>query len=80
MRLVLDTNVVASGLLWDGTPRVLLTAGRERRVALFTSPTLIRELADILLRKKFEAVHDRERPSRSCSRPPAYRYDAVRKL
>jgi hypothetical protein len=54
MRLVLDTNVVASGLLWGGAPRVLLTAGRERRVALFTSPPLMRELADILLRKKFE--------------------------
>ena len=54
MRLVPDTNVVASGLLWGGPPRLLLTAGRQRRVALFTSPPLIRELADILLRKKFE--------------------------
>ncbi|MDH3209188.1 MAG: hypothetical protein OEM00_01270 [Burkholderiaceae bacterium] len=31
MRLVLDTNVVASALLWGGTPRLLLQAGRERR-------------------------------------------------
>lgn len=54
MRLVLDTNVVASGLLWGGAPRLLLTAGRERRVALFTSPPLMQKLADILLRKKFE--------------------------
>ena len=34
MRLVLDTNVVASVLLWGGTPRLLLQAGRERRVEL----------------------------------------------
>lgn len=54
MRLVLDTNVVASGLLWDGSPRLLLKAGRESRVALFTSPPLIAELAEILARKKFE--------------------------
>lgn len=54
MRLVLNTSVVASGLLWGGAPRLLLTTGRERRVALFTRPPLIRELANILLRKKFE--------------------------
>jgi len=54
MRLVLDTNVVASGLLWGGTPRLLLTAGRELRVVLFTSLPLIAELAEILARKKFE--------------------------
>jgi len=35
MRLVLDTNVVASGLLWGGIPRRLLQAGHERRVDLF---------------------------------------------
>jgi len=30
MRLVLDTNVVVSALLWNGTPRWLLQAARER--------------------------------------------------
>jgi predicted nucleic acid-binding protein len=30
MRLVLDTNVVISALLWRGTPYQLLTALRER--------------------------------------------------
>lgn len=51
MRLVLDTNVVASGMLWDGAPRRLLKAGRERRVSLFTSSPLIAELTEILGRK-----------------------------
>ena len=37
MRVVLDTNVVASALLWGGTPRVLLQAAREKRIELFTS-------------------------------------------
>jgi predicted nucleic acid-binding protein len=37
MRLVLDTNVVASALLWGGVPRVLLQSRREQRVMLFTS-------------------------------------------
>ena len=53
-RLVLDTNVVASALLWDGTPRALLQAARERRIALFTSTALLAELTDILGRRKFE--------------------------
>jgi len=54
MRLVLDTNVVASALLWGGVPRLLLRAGREKRVELFTSTPLLGELTDILWRSKFE--------------------------
>ncbi|MFO1192911.1 MAG: PIN domain-containing protein [Rhodoferax sp.] len=51
MRLVLDTNVVASAVLWGGGPRLLLQAGRERRVRLFTSAALLSELTDILTRE-----------------------------
>lgn len=54
MRLVLDTNVVASALLWDGAPRLLLQAGREKRVKLFTSAALLAELSNILARRKFD--------------------------
>jgi putative PIN family toxin of toxin-antitoxin system len=54
MRLVLDTNVVASAVLWGGVPRQLLQAGREKRVSLFTSIWLLAELTDILVRPKFE--------------------------
>ena len=54
MRLVLDTNVVASALLWGGVPRLLLQAGREKRVELFTSAALLAELTDILARPKFD--------------------------
>lgn len=54
MRLVLDTNVVASAMLWGGAPRLLLQAGRQKRVQLLTSPALLAELTDILGRRKFE--------------------------
>jgi hypothetical protein len=54
VRAVLDTNVVASGLLWGGTPRQLLQAAREGKVQLYTSTSLLLELADILGRAKFE--------------------------
>jgi putative PIN family toxin of toxin-antitoxin system len=53
MRLVLDTNVVASALLWDGSPRQLLRAGRGGDAILFTSAPLLAELTDILSRPKF---------------------------
>lgn len=53
MRLVLDTNIVASAILWGGAPRELLQAAREKRVELFTSTALLAELTDILGRRKF---------------------------
>lgn len=54
MRLVLDTNVVASAMLWGGSPLLLLQARHERRIELYTSPPLLAELTDILGRGKFE--------------------------
>src|SRR3989338_4777374 len=54
MRLVLDTNVVASAMLWGGSPKLMLQARREKRVELYTSTPLLAELADILGRRKFE--------------------------
>jgi putative PIN family toxin of toxin-antitoxin system len=54
MRLVLDTNTVVSALFWEGAPKNLLAVARGRGTALFTSPPLIAELADVLSRRKFE--------------------------
>ena len=54
MRLVLDTNVVASAMLWGGNPMLLLQARRERQAELYTSTPLLAELTDILGRSKFE--------------------------
>jgi len=49
LRIVLDTNVALSALLWRGTPYRLLEAIRQRgEVRLFSSPTLLEELADVL--------------------------------
>lgn len=54
MRLVLGTNVVAAALLWGGVPQLLLQAGREKRVGIYTSIPLLVELTEILARSKFE--------------------------
>ena len=53
MRLVLDTNVAASGLLWDGRPAWLIDAAQANEVELFTSRVLLAELTRILRRAKF---------------------------
>ena len=53
MRIVADTNTVLSGLLWQGPPRRLLELTRERKVSLYTSLTLIAELAEVIARDKF---------------------------
>lgn len=51
MRIVLDTNVVLSALLWRGKPYQLLVAIRQRNDArLSSSPALVAELADVLSR------------------------------
>ena len=54
MRLVLDTKVVASAVMWGGVSRLLLQAGREKRVDMFTSAALLAELTDVLGRRKFD--------------------------
>lgn len=51
MRIVLDTNVVLSALLWRGTPHHLLaTIGHCASVQLYSSTALLEELADVLTR------------------------------
>ena len=53
MRVVADTNIIVSGLLWKGNPRRLLDAARDGRIDLFTSAVLLTELEDVLNREKF---------------------------
>jgi len=51
VRIVLDTNVVLSALLWRGAPYRLLQAIRQRdNVTLFSSEILLAELARMLSR------------------------------
>lgn len=55
MRIVLDTNVALSALLWRGTPYQLLTAIRQQeRIQLYSSTALIEELLDVLTRPAAE--------------------------
>jgi hypothetical protein len=49
VRIVLDTNVVISALLWRGPPHELLSTLHAHPTAqLYSSPLLLAELADVL--------------------------------
>jgi putative PIN family toxin of toxin-antitoxin system len=78
MRLVLDTNVVVAGLLWNGHPRHLLDLAINGDVTLFSSPALIDELARTLNYPKFS-----QRIAAHCATTPSaltVRYSALVKL
>lgn len=50
MRIVLDTNIAVSAIVWGGTPYRLLQAAVDGEIELVTSPALIEELRDVLSR------------------------------
>ena len=59
VRLVLDTNTIISGLLWQGTPGKLFDAAHNGQVSLFTSVPLLDELHGVLYREKFSGQLDK---------------------
>lgn len=56
MRLVIDTNVMLSGLLWRGAPHRLMEQAHSGAVSLVSSPALLEELGDVLAREKFAGI------------------------
>lgn len=54
MRLVLDTNVVVSALLWNGTPRQLLDLIRRTKVDVMTCKEMMDELSRVCNYPKFK--------------------------
>jgi putative PIN family toxin of toxin-antitoxin system len=50
MRIVPDTNVVVSALIWGGTPFRLIQAASAGDIELYTSPVLLAELREVLSR------------------------------
>lgn len=59
MRVVADTNIVISGLLWNGNPRMVLDAARDGIIEIFSCPELLAELRGVLEREKFKTRLDR---------------------
>lgn len=52
-RVVLDTNVWISGLLWTGPPHEILRVAEEGRITVVASPAIVEEVAEALGRPKF---------------------------
>jgi putative PIN family toxin of toxin-antitoxin system len=48
VRIVIDTNVWVSGLLWRGAPWELLRLAEKGSLTLCTTPEILSELADVL--------------------------------
>ena len=48
MRLILDTIVLVSALVWGGVPYKLIEAAAAGDIELVTSPALLAELRDVL--------------------------------
>ena len=53
MKVVADTNVVVSALLWRGSLRLILDAASAGAINLFVRPLLLAELQDVLQRPAF---------------------------
>ncbi|TAM85362.1 MAG: putative toxin-antitoxin system toxin component, PIN family, partial [Candidimonas sp.] len=51
-RLVVDTNVLVSAMLWRGVPGQLLALADEHGIRLYTSRVLLDELHDVLHRPR----------------------------
>jgi putative PIN family toxin of toxin-antitoxin system len=58
-RVVCDTNVVVSGLLWAGPPREVLRLAERRAIRLFTSRPLLLELGRVLSYPRLARVLER---------------------
>ena len=63
MRLVLDTNVVVSALIWGGVPYKLIEAAAAGDNELVTSSALLAELRDVLGREHLVSRLAKQRSS-----------------
>ncbi len=53
MRIVLDTNVYVSAILFGGKPQQVLDTAISRRAEVFVSDAIVSEIEDVLRRPKF---------------------------
>ena len=58
MRVIIDTNVLVSGIFWQGVPARILEAWVERRFRLVVSTSILEEYQAVIhqLEKKYPSV------------------------
>ena len=53
MKILCDTNVLISGILFNGPPRTILRLAARGTILNFISPAILEETEEVLLRPKF---------------------------
>ena len=59
-KAVLDANVWVSALLWGGKPAEIIKASEQRKVRLFASEEIVREISQVLNYPKLRKVYEAE--------------------
>lgn len=54
MRIVVDTNVMISAVLWLGTPHRIVELAEKKQVVLCMTQPMLDELREVLQRRKFQ--------------------------
>jgi putative PIN family toxin of toxin-antitoxin system len=57
-KVVLDTNVLISGILFGGNPRQILELVIKDKIAAYISPAIFTEFKEVLIRPKFGLPHE----------------------
>ncbi len=52
-RVVLDTNVLISGVLFGGKPRLIIESVVKGKIKVYLSPVILDEFKDVIARTKF---------------------------
>jgi len=58
IKVVPDTNVIISGLLWHGNPRQIINLAEAKEIELYGSEETYREFCDVIKRPKFQKILD----------------------
>ena len=58
-KVVLDTNVLISGILFGGNPRQILELVIKDKIAAYISPAILTEFKEVLIRPKFGLPHEK---------------------
>jgi putative PIN family toxin of toxin-antitoxin system len=59
-RVVLDTNIWISALLWGGKPAKIIKAAEQGRISILTSEGIISEISQVLTYPKLKRIYQSE--------------------
>lgn len=56
IKVIPDTNIIISGLLWHGDPRQILNLAEAKEIELYGSEETYKEFCDVIKRPKFQKI------------------------